>query len=143
MPIMVHEILEKASEAKSKKEKIAVLHEHNCLALRDILRGAYDDLIEFILPEGEPPYEKDDAPAGYSRSSLMNQTRKFRYFVKGGPGERVNPLRREKMFIEILESVHPQEAELVVLMKNKKLNGTYKGITKKLVQEAFPNLIKK
>ena len=139
---MVHEILEKANKAKSKKEKIAVLQEHNCLALRDILRGAYDDLIEFILPEGEPPYQEDDAPAGYSQSSLLQQTRKFRYFVKGGPGERVNPIRREKIFVEILESVHPKEAELVILMKNKNLGSVYKSITKKIAQEAFPNLIK-
>lgn len=142
MNLMIHEVLEKVAEAPTRKEKSEVLLKYNCLALRDILRGAFDDVIEFILPEGRPPFEEDDAPHGYTRSSLHHQTKKFRYFVKGGPGEQLNPVRRERMFIEILEGIHPGEAELVILMKDKKLTGVYKGLTKKLVQDTWPNLIR-
>jgi len=141
MGLMVHEVLEKAAEAASRKDKIAVLQRYNTLALRDILKGSFDDSIQFILPPGKPPYREDDAPAGYTTSSLHNQTKKFRYFIKGGPGENLPPHKRERMFIEILESVHKKEAELVLMMKDKKLAGVYKGITKKLVQEVWPRLI--
>ena len=141
MNLMIHEILEKVAEAPTRKEKSDLLLKHNCLALRDVLRGAFDDSIEFLLPKGTPPYEADDAPHGYTRSSLMQQTKKFKYFVKGGPGERLQGPRRERMFIEILEGIHPQEAELIILMKDKKLDGVYKGLTKKLVKDTWPRLI--
>ena len=146
MQLMIHEILEKVAEAKTKQEKIDILRQNNSLALRDILRGGFDDMIEFILPAGAPSFEVDDAPAGYTRSALQQQTKKFRYFVKGGPGEQLQPARRERMFVEVLESIHPKESELVVRMKDKKFivanKAYYKGLTKALVKEAFPNLIK-
>ena len=146
MRLMIHEILEKAAEAKTKEEKIQILQEHNHLALRDILRGGMDDTIEFILPEGKPPHE-DPERIGYSRNSLFNQTKRFKYFVKGGPGENMPAPKREKMFINILETIHPKEGELLIKMKDKRLiksnnSAFYSGITKKLVQEAFPGLIR-
>ena len=146
MRLMIHEILEKAAAAKTKEEKIQILQDNNHLALRDILRGGMDDTIEFILPEGKPPHE-DPERVGYSRNSLFNQTKRFKYFVKGGPGENMPAPKREKMFINILETVHPKEGELLIMMKDKKFiksnNSAYfSGITKKLVQEAFPGLLK-
>lgn len=146
MKLMIHEILEKAAEASSKEEKIKILQENNNLALRDILRGGMDDSIQFNLPEGKPPHE-DPEKMGYSRNALYNQTKRFKYFVKGGPGDNMLPAKRERMFINILESIHPKEGELVLLMKDKRLiksnnSAHYSGITKKLVQEAFPGLIR-
>lgn len=141
MNLMVHEVLDKVAQAPTRKEKIELLQRYNTLGLRDILKGSFDDSISFILPPGRPPFEEDDAPAGYTISSLQNQTKKLRYMCKGGPGETLPAVRRERMFIEILESIHPGEAELVILMKDKKLTGKYKGLTKKLVSEAFPKLI--
>jgi hypothetical protein len=61
--------------------------------------------------------------------------------VKGGPGEQVNPMRRERMFIDILYRIDTKDAELICKMKDKELEGVYKGLTKKLVQEAFPGLL--
>ena len=146
MKLMIHEILEKAAEASSKEEKIKILQENNHLALRDILRGGMDNTIEFIIPEGKPPHG-DPEKYGYTKTSLYNKTKQFRYFVKGGAGEQMLPAKRERLFIDILESVHPKEGELVIMMKDKKLiksnnSAHYSGITKKLVQEAFPGLIR-
>jgi hypothetical protein len=145
--LYIHEVLELAAAAKTKEEKIKILKEHETIALKSILRGAMDSLIVFTLPEGTPPYNAEHTPDGYSKSSIHRQAKKFTYFVKGGRGDGLPSVRREKMFIEVLESVHPKDAEVLILMKDKKLiykNNTahYKGITKKLVQEAFPNLIK-
>ncbi len=140
--MMIHEILEKAAEAKSNKEKIAILKDNNCLELRDILRGGMDNSIEFLLPEGEAPYLPSDNP-----KPITGMTKNFGYFIKGGPGANLPRARVELMFLDILKNVHPKEAELLVRMKDKGLikntgSAYYKGITKKLVQEAFPGLIR-
>lgn len=137
----VHEILTKAGEAPTRVEKVEVLREYNTLALRDVLKGAYDDAVEFILPKGEPPFSpaNGDAPP----TSLHRQTKQFKYFVRGGPGEKLPAVKVEMMFVKLLEGVHPEDAKLVITMKEKDLAGKYKGITKKLVEEAFPGLISK
>ena len=140
--ILVTEVLELVAKADSRKDKIAILREHNSLELRDILKGAFDDTIEFILPSGIPPINEDEKK-NYDKTRLMSETKKFRYFVKGGPGEQVNRVRREKMFIDILYRIDSREIPLVCHMKDKTLDGVYKGVTKKLVQEAFPGLIQK
>lgn len=137
----VHEILTKAGEAPTRVDKVEVLRKYNTLALRDVLKGAYDDEVEFILPKGSPPYTAADEQR--PPSSLNKQTKKFRYFVKGGPGEKLAAVKVEMMFVKVLEAIHPKDAELVIKMKEKDLAGAYKGITKKLVAEAFPGLIVK
>lgn len=138
--ILVSEVLELVSKTDSRKEKIEILRKHNSLELRDILKGAFDDSIEFILPKGVPPIDKLEKKK-YDSTHLIHETKKFRYFVKGGPGEQVNPFRREKMFIDILYRIHEKEVDLVCNMKDKTLDGVYKGLTKKLVAEAFPGLL--
>lgn len=138
---MISEILETAGTKKTRKEKIEYLRTQNSRPLRTILKGAFDPTVQFLLPEGEPPYRKDDAPKGYEPSNLHKVTKQFKYFDVGGIGERLPAAKREKMFITCLESLHPDEAELVLLMKDKKLAGKYKGITRTLVSAAFPTLI--
>ena len=134
------EILEKVAKAKTKAEKIELLNQQqNNWALKDVLRGTFDDAVIFLLPEGKVPYEP--ASAETHPSNWTQHNKKLAYFVKGGPGQRMLKPNREKMFLDILESVHPRDAELLVGMINKKM--PIKGITKKLVQEAFPNLILK
>ena len=140
--LLVTEVLELVAKIDSRKDKIAMLREHNSLELRDILKGAFDDTIQFILPPGVPPIDESEKRL-YDKTRLMSETKKFRYFVKGGPGEQVNRVRREKMFIDILYRIDSREIPLVCHMKDKTLDGVYKGVTKKLVQEAFPGLIQK
>jgi hypothetical protein len=140
--LLITEILELVAKTESRKDKIAILREHNSLALRDILKGAFDDNIQFILPTGVPPVNEEEKRL-YDKTRLGSETKKFRYFVKGGPGEQVNRMRREKMFIDILYRIDSKEIPLVCHMKDKTLDGVFKGLTKKLVQEAFPGLINK
>jgi len=138
---LITEVLAFAGGLKTKKEKIEYLQANTSRPLRTILKGAFDPTLQFNLPEGVPPYRKDDAPKGFEPSNLYIVSRKFKYFNKGGIGDQIEPARREKMFIDCLESLHPDEAELVILMKEKKLAGKYKGITKSLVVAAFPSII--
>ena len=140
---MISEVLKEAGKLQSKQEKINYLKQMDSKPLRNILKGSYDDTIQFNLPKGEPPYRKDDAPKGYEPSNLYKQSSYFKYFFKGGQGDQVSAVRRERMFINVLEALHPDEAELVLTMKEKKLMGKYSGITPLLVTEAFPNLLVK
>ena len=138
---MISEVLEKAGELKTKKEKITYLQANNSRPLRNILKGSFDKSVEFNLPKGEPPYRKDDAPKGFEPSNLHKISRRFKYFDKGGIGDGMSPARREKMFIDCLESLHPDEAQLLIDMKDKKLGGKYNGITPKLISEIWPTLL--
>lgn len=136
---LIDEILTKASEAKSKAERIKILRENNTLALRNVLKGAFDDAIQFLLPTGTPPFK--EANQNTPPSNLRKQSPKFKYFIKGGPGEKLPRVRVESMFIKVLEAIAPSEAKVVILMKDKQLETEFKGINKKLVEEAFPGLI--
>tara|TARA_B100001093_G_scaffold488280_1_gene525310 strand:+ start:1955 stop:2461 length:507 start_codon:yes stop_codon:yes gene_type:complete len=140
---MISAVLRKAAEFSNKQDKIDYLKSQDSRPLRNILKGSYDDSVEFNLPKGEPPYRKDDAPAGFEPSNIQKQGYYFKYFFKGGQGDAVPAVRREKMFIDVLESLHPDEAELVLTMKEKKLMGKYNGITPLLISEAFPDLLVK
>jgi len=136
----IHEILTRAGDAPTRVEKIEVLREYNSLALRDVLKGAYDDSIQFIVPKGVPLYTPSRIES--IPSNLRKQSGKFRFFVKGGPGEQLPKVKVEQMFVKILEVIHPDDAVVIIKMKDKELEGFYKGITKKLVTEAFPGLIR-
>lgn len=132
------EILEKISKAETKAEKIKLLQEqNNNWALKDLLRGTFDDAVQWLLPTGPVPYTPAEASSHPSNWTQHNS--KLAYFVKGGRGEKMSTIKREKMFLDILESVHPRDAELLAGMINKKL--PIKGVTKSLVKEAYPNFI--
>ena len=137
----IHEVLELVGKTSTKVKKSEVLKAHESVALKTILRGAFDEKLEFNLPKGNSPYE----PANITvvRAANTHQSmKKMRYFVKGGEGDKIMSPKREKMWIAILETVLPEDARLFDLMKDKKLIGEYKGVTKKLVQDTWPNLIK-
>jgi len=137
----IDDILVKVGSAKTKAEKIKVLREYNTLALRNVLKGNFDDSIQFLIPEGAPPFK--EANQNTPPSSLRKQSAKFRYFVVGGPGETMPKMKIEGMFIKLLEAIPPSEANVVLLMKDKKLTTKFKGISKQVVEEAFPGLIVK
>jgi hypothetical protein len=134
---MVYEIIEKVAAAKKREDKISILRQyHNNWALKDILRGTYDDKIQWNLPGGKPPFDPADEQT--HPSSLTQHNKKFMYFVKGLQGDQMAAVKREKIFLDIIETVHPKDAELMLGMINKK---SIKGVTKKIVEEAFPDLI--
>lgn len=135
----IHEVLALVGEASGKKEKIDLLKKNDSVVLKNILVGTFDDSIEWDLPPGTPPYTPAD---GHNApSNLYRQINNLPYFVKNGKGKDMLKVKREMMFIRMLESIHPQDAEIVLAMVAKKL--PTKGLTKALVKEAFPNLIRK
>ena len=137
MKQFIYEVLEEVNKKKKKEEKIQVLKQNETWALKDIIRGSIDTSVKWNLPKGTPPYtpsEGHNAPG-----NLHRRNSDFRYFVKGGPGDKMPGYKRENIFIGLIEGIHPQDAELVIDMINKKAP---KGITKSIVQEAFPGLLK-
>jgi len=136
MRLGIFQILEKAAGQKASADKIAVLHANAGPALYTILKYAYDPNIVWDLPEGIPPYKPCPFPAQEMR--LMSEIRRLYLFIKGG-NPNLTKLRRETLFIELLESVHPDDALVLISIKDKKL--PYKGLTVKLIKEAFPGLI--
>ena len=132
----VHEIFTKINNAKDKTQKIAVLKQFDNNAMRQLLKAAFDPKIKFDLPEGNPPYIKNEAPAGTEHTSLASEAKKLYHFVVGGNNQ-INKLKKETMFIQMLEGLHEQDAEVLMAIKNKTLNNAYKGLTANLVKETF------
>jgi hypothetical protein len=138
MKLLISEVLQKVSNAKTKAEKIKLLNEHNTPALRAILIANFDESIISMLPEGEVPFTPNDAPKGTEHTVLEHEYRKLYLFFKGGNSS-VNQTTRENLFIQLLEGLQEEEANLLVLVKDKSLGRKYK-ITKACVEEAFPTI---
>lgn len=101
-------------------------------ALRIVFEYAFMPEKKFLLPEDEPPYRQDAAPIGMSPAILTQELRRFYVFLR----KDLKPIKREALFISLLESVHPSEAKLIIAIKDQKLPKLYKKITRKLVEEA-------
>jgi len=133
---LMSEILKKVNNAKDKPKKIQVLRDYSTAPLKQVLKGAFDPNIVWDLPPGEPPYIANEAPIGTEHGLLRNESKRLWHFVKGADNA-TNKLQKEKMFIQMLEGLHYEEAKVLMAMKNKSLNKMYKGLTESVVKEAF------
>ena len=133
----MHEVLQKVSNAKTKAQKVKLLEEYNTPALRAILIANFDESVISMLPEGEVPYKKNDAPEETEHTKLDHEYRKLYLFFKGGAN--ISQTRRETLFIQLLEGLHKGEAEVLCLVKDKKIGKRWK-ITRQCVEQAFPSI---
>ena len=161
------EVLDVVSRQRSKAKKVQALKKYEELCLKGILIWNYDDSIVSLLPEGDVPYSDPEDQMTYSgslttkidhsirsmhesgsfsmgagdstgRTTIRREFKNFYQFVKGG-NPSLNSIRRETMFINILQGLHPLEAEIVCLIKDGNLDSKYK-ITKEIVSEAYPDI---
>ena len=139
MRLGVYEILEGASKLSKVEERAAFLKKHEHKVLWQILNYMFDPKVEFALPPGTPPYSECD-PVN-AETFLYQHQRKLQLFRKGGEGDKIKQSKREMLFIELLEMVHPKDAVIILGMKDKKMPDEYKKITKTVVQKAFPGLV--
>tara|TARA_B100000085_G_scaffold152318_1_gene138431 strand:- start:725 stop:1192 length:468 start_codon:yes stop_codon:yes gene_type:complete len=137
--LLISEILRKVSNAKTKKEKVDLLQKHNTPALRQLLIWNFDESVISMLPEGDVPYTPNDAPVGTDHTRLEQEYRGLYRFVKGG-ADKLPGLKRESMFVQLLEGLSAEEAELLCLVKDGNMTSKYKRITKAVIQEAFPQI---
>lgn len=136
--LRVHEIVERVGKATNIEQRARVLKRFECWALKDLILGAMGP-IEFELPDTPPPYEpaNEEAPP----SNLHIEHKLFGFFVKNSPKLIPVKFKRERKFIEILEKIHPEDAKLVLKMVAKQQIG--KGLTRRVIDEAFPDLLPK
>ena len=158
------EILELASKQRSKAKKIEVLKTYEDISLKSVFIWNFDETVVSLLPEGDVPYSDSDDQAMFkgtlsenlkkeadggesatgqdldarNKSSIRREYKHFYNFVQGG-NDSLSKTRREMMYINILRTVHPKEAEILLLIKDKKLESKYK-ITKDIVSEAYPDI---
>ena len=135
--ISITEILDKTAEFKQKADKIKWLKENDNPALRTILSYTYDRNIKFLIPDTPPPWTKNEFE-DEAKSLLYREARRLRIFIEGGGYDQLKQIKREQLFISLLEDVDNDDAETLCKMIQKK---PFKGITKKAVMEAFPDLI--
>ena len=164
----VFEVLDLVSKQKTKAKKIEVLKKYDEFHLRTIFLWNFDEVIESVLPDGDVPYQSYDDQNSYSgslstkikedirsmydtgsfsmgvsdqqgRTTIRRECKNFYHFVKGG-NDAMNNMRRESMYINILQGLHPLEAEILVLIKDGNLTDKY-NITREIVEEAYPDIV--
>jgi len=161
-----YEVLNLVSKQRSNVKKVEVLKKYDHPSLKALFIWNFDESIVSVLPPGEVPYAATSEQNSFSgtlsgkiedavskmsemgsnslgsqdqgRSSIRKEYQKFYNFIKGG-NDNLSSLRRESMFINILQGLHPLEAEILILVKDKKLDTKYK-ITKEIVTEAYPDI---
>jgi hypothetical protein len=128
-------ILEYTSKLPNEEEQIKCLRANDNTAIRTVLQFCFHPNIKWLLPEGEPPYSPSSFPN--LENMLYSEARRLYLFVEGG-NNNLKTLKRESMFIDLLQSVTPEDAKLLCAIKEKKL--PFKGLSAKTVQKAFPDL---
>ena len=133
---LISEILDKVAKAKTKEKKVGLLREHNSPSLRMILKASFDPSIKWQLPEGDVPYTTNEAPEGTEHTILASEAKKLYHYIVGG-NPQLAQNKREMMFVQLLEGLHPDEADLLVSAKDKSLHRKYKGLSLNVVKTAF------
>jgi hypothetical protein len=136
MKLSISEILLIASKGTTDQDRANALKIHDTVPLRQVLWAALDPRVKWLLPEGNPPYKPCDLVDQQHR--LFTEARKLYLFLEGG-NPNLKQLRREALFIELLESLDPEDAKLILAAKDKTI--PYPGITIEVVNLAFPGLI--
>lgn len=142
---MVHELLEAVDSERVNAKKVELLRAHGDDSFKMVMIWNFDETVVSMLPEGKVPYQpvEGDVQANREqgipqRTTIRNAARQFYRFVKGGD-DQLNKIKRESIFINILQTLPQPEAEILILVKDKSLNTQY-NITKELVAEAYPEI---
>jgi hypothetical protein len=136
----IHEILDLVSEQRTKAKRVEILKEYRDDSLTAILIWNFDDRVQSAVPDGQVPYKENEVPIGTDHTSLRREWKQLYHFIKGG-NDTLSGLRRESMFIQLLEGLHPKEAEIICLIKDKDLESVYSKVTLDVVKEAFPDIV--
>lgn len=136
MKTTMYDILREISEVETTSERISAMQNHRYAnAIKIVCEYTYSEGIKWLLPEGDPPYKPCEFVDVEGR--FISELRKLYLFVEGG-NPNLSPLRRETLFIQLIESIDPKDAKLMLSMKEKKL--PFKNITKKIAKQAFPDI---
>jgi Family of unknown function (DUF6433) len=141
MKKMMYEILTEVSKAANETSRLEILKKEHSVFLEEFLYMSFNPAVEWNLPEGTPPYRESTAPVGMGDISLPKELRRIRNFIKGTPNEyNFTPLKKESIFIGILESLQKEEAAFLISVKNKSIEKDFPGVNKDLVSVAYPSM---
>lgn len=135
----VHEILEEANSHSLKEDRIAVLHRHS-KDIKWLLDYSYNPKIKWLLPKGEANFEPTQDSDGATIARLYHNARKIPIFLESGPYPKMDRMKRERLFIQLLEDLHVKEAKLLCKIKDGEMLKDYKKLSMKLIEKAFPIL---
>ena len=134
--LLFSEILDLVHKAKTKNKKVEILKKYNSDALRMVIKSSFDPNIVWVMPKGNVPYTPNDAPAGTEHTRLATEAKKLYRFIRGG--DNITPqFKKEQMFVQLLEGLHKDEAELICYAKDKQLHKIVKGLSAPVVRQAF------
>ena len=134
--LLFSEILDLVHKAKTKNKKVEILRKYNSDALRMVIKSSFDPNIVWVMPKGNVPYTPNDAPAGTEHTRLATEAKKLFRFIRGG--DNITPqFKKEQMFVQLLEGLHKDEAELICYAKDKQLHKIVKGLSAPVVRQAF------
>ena len=136
----IHEIFELVSEQRTKAKRVEILKEYRDDSVTAVLIWNYDERVQSAVPDGQVPYKENEVPVGTDHTSLRREWKTLYHFIKGGNPSLSN-LRRETMFVQLLEGLHPKEAEIICLVKDKELESVYPKVTLDVVKQAFPDSV--
>ena len=136
MNLLISEILDKVSKLKTKKEQVAWLKQNNSYGLRMVIKSSFDPKMKWLLPEGDVPFNRNDAPEGTEHTDLHMESRKLYHFIEGGNFD-ITQNKRENLFIQVLEGLQENDADVLVSAKDKSLHRKFKGLSDNVVKEAF------
>lgn len=136
MILSLSEIINKAASLKSNQEKIDWLRKHDSTPLRTVLKNTYDKSVEFLIPDTPPPWKKNSYVG--VEGMLYKETRRLRIFIKGGGYDNLNQVKREQLFISLLEDIDNNDAELLCKMIAQK---PLTGLPRSVIVQSFPGLI--
>ena len=139
MKYSISEVLKAASEASTINDRVDILKRNDSYPIRTVLKFALDPNIKWALPEGEPPYK----PTDYidQATMLIREARRLYLFLDPATGghQTLKQVKREQLYIELLESVDKEDAKLLIAIKDKKL--PYPNLVPRTINKAFPDLL--
>ena len=130
------EVLSLVSKQRSNAKKVDLLKKYEDPSLKAIFIWNFDESVISLLPEGDVPFEANDAPKGTEHTVLRREYKKLYRFIKGGD-EKLVGFKRENLFIQLLEGLHTDEADVIISAKDKTLHQSFKGLSAAVVKEAF------
>jgi hypothetical protein len=140
-----HEVFDLLEHTKKVDERVKILQDNGTGEIQTILQGAFHPNVIFDLPAGAPAYKADGGPAGQQQTPLHKHIPNLLKCVRGKGGldenDRYTRLRRENIFLRLLEIAHEKDAEILIAMKDKKLSKLYPSLTASLVRKAFPTIL--
>jgi len=142
--MLLSEYFTELEKIKTQEDKISYLrwaHEQTKSTLiPDIMRINFDHRIKMNLPDGDPPYKRQaDRPMGYEQTNLRTELKRF--YIWMDPNINIKNIKKESLFIEMLEGLHISEAEILLAAKSRKLSTLYKSITRELIDAAYPGCL--